>query len=111
MLFGIVLYLECKNLLIMKNQDNNKPKSDDSSDCLSASELVHRHLQDQDHEISESDLQKVSLDCNDEPLTVNKNDVQIPDATSISMNKGEEVEQKDGEKEKDTIITPLDVIS
>ena len=96
----------------MQTQDNNKPKVNDSSDCISASELVRRHLQDEDHEISESDLQKISLDCNDATITSETTEVQIPDATSISMNKDEPVADNDSEKdERDVIITPLDVIS
>jgi hypothetical protein len=95
----------------MQAQDNHKPKVNDSSDCISASELVRRHLQDEDHEISESDLQKVALDCNDASPAEKTMEVQVPDATSISMNTHEEVDEDDSKKEeKDVIVTPLDVL-
>jgi hypothetical protein len=99
----------------MNTQNDQNPKNDDSSDCLSASELVRRHLKDKDHEISDSDLQKVALDCNDETTYNNTSDVQVPDATSISMNSN--VEDKDDNKkdddkeEKDILPTPLDILS
>ncbi|HEX8331687.1 MAG TPA: hypothetical protein VF622_03645 [Segetibacter sp.] len=96
----------------MQTQDNIKSEVNNSSDCISASELVRRHLLDQDHEISDSDLQKVALNCDDASAISNTTEVQIPDATSIAMNKDEEVDDKDNEKdEKDVIVTPLDVIS
>jgi hypothetical protein len=85
----------------MQTQNNQTPKTDDSSDCISASELVRRHLQDKDHEISDSDLQKVALDCG-ETAANNTSDVQVPDATSISMNRnaGDENEEKKDDDDK-----------
>jgi hypothetical protein len=98
----------------MQTQDNTQSKTDTSSDCLSASELVRRHLQDKNHEISEDDLKKVALDCNDD-TDVQTPVMHFPDATSQSMNTVDldENTDKDEDKkeEKDVIITPLDVLS
>jgi hypothetical protein len=95
----------------METQDNKKNKVDSSSDCISPGELVRRHLQNENHEISDSDLQKVALDCN-EDNSGKSADVQVPDATSITMNNSsEEIENSEPEKkEKDILPTPLDVL-
>lgn len=81
-------------------EKNTAPTTVTNSDCLSASELVHRHLQDENHEISEADLQNVALDCLDKTETSN---VQVPtaDATSIKLNGLEQDEESPDKNEKE----------
>lgn len=95
----------------MPTDKKNKNEKTDTTDCLSASELVHRHLKDENHKISENDLQKVTLECNETRAATTNTDVEIPDSTSVSMNANDTKEENAEKDEKDVIITPLDVIS
>src|SRR5688572_4883714 len=90
-------------------------QTEDTGDCLSAKELVDRHLRNKDHRISDDDLKKVALDCNDKTEKTPE-EVATPDATSASLNADTETVSDangsdKGKDEKDVIITPLDVIS
>ena len=81
----------------------------ETSDCISASELVHRHLQDKNHEISDEDLQMVAIDCTD--ANEGESAAIPPISNSVGENVDDGSKEKKVDKEDDIIITPLDVIA
>ena len=84
--------------------------NEDTSDCISASELVHRHLQDENHEISEEDLMLVAIDCSDTQSEENAADAPL--LGSLDSNLQETGKEKnDSSTEDDIIITPVDVLT
>ena len=99
----------------MQHQDNKViQQATGTDDCLSAKELVNRHLQNKDHEISDEDLQKIALDC-DEPKVESSQIVTTPDATSTALNASNSIEDTsedndEKKEEKDILVTPLDVL-
>ena len=93
----------------MQNNIEQSP-TPETADCISASELVHRHLQDENHEISEQDLQMVAIDCSDTNSVENAADTSI--SNSLDSNLKDSTKDEKGEKEEDDIIiTPLDVLA
>jgi hypothetical protein len=71
--------------------------------------LVHRHLQDENHEISEQDLQMVAIDCTD--TSSGENAADAPVSNSLDANSEDNGKEKKGDEEDDIIITPLDVLA
>lgn len=88
--------------------ETRKPRIEkqNDSDCISPSELVHRHLQNKDHQISDEELEKISIDCLETSSLPAEEALPSKTDTPATELKDDVTE----ENKEDVIVTPLDVI-
>ncbi len=88
--------------------ESNKPLKADGKIAHgeTASELAHRHMEDETHETTEEEIRNVTLELGDEPVITDEYEKEVERTA-------EEVERKnddDDDDEKDIIVTPASIL-